>query len=65
MLLKDLRSADFGLAHVPRKERWASIIRVEAPVGSLKCRPCFEILQMAQQVAASLRVDGCSREAVQ
>ena len=36
-LPEKLRSADFRVAYVPCKERWASTVRMEAPVGSLKC----------------------------
>ena len=34
--MKYLGSVDFCVAHVSRKERWTSIVGMEASVGSLK-----------------------------
>lgn len=63
--MKDPKSAEFLVAHVPCKERRASIVGVEASVGSLKCWLAFpRVLGLAQWAAAWLQVVRDSRQAL-
>lgn len=64
-LLKDLRSADFRVAHVPCKEGWTSTFRMEASVGSLKCWLVFSrFCESRNRRRSGLQVDGDPGEAL-
>lgn len=58
--MKYVGSVDFCVAHVSRKERWTSIARMEASVGSLKSGLVFSSICKSRN-----RQPGCKSMQIQ